>query len=237
MFKIAEKALNKNPQLQKVVIINRIERYDTEESDPYRVKSQLSKLGNTEYERLWNESTYKDKIIVSKTNLNITGSTIEKRFGSMEDQYFDGIHTTSGHGKTVLTQNLLNILHDSTILKHKFDYKAAQNIQTPYQTYNRNRDHQKYFKNNQNQFTRVQNNKNWKQFTNNENQNMSSQSPANTTTNTPPQHKIRYPLTDSRGFTIPTNNRFSELSNSESWSDHVDNEQRYDPGNNTLGNW
>lgn len=128
IFKIAENALTEYPQLQKVIIMERIERFDLENSDPFRIKSQLSKLGNQEYQSLLNESKFKDKIIVQKNDLNFPGSTREKRFGSPQNIKFDGIHTTTSQGKSDLTQNLLNTLSQASILKYKYEYLPNNSI-------------------------------------------------------------------------------------------------------------
>lgn len=232
IFKTAEDSLKSNPNLEKVVIMERIDRYDTVESDPYRLKANLSKFSNLEYQRLLNESTLREKIIIHQNNLEITGSTFEQRYGSITNSKFDGIHTTAVQGKIDLTQNLLKALYDANLLRYKYQYiptaiKGTNSWQQSHLNRNLSQNNKSEIRGSTplGAFWEPSLNKS-KVWRNNDQSNyIASQNKA-----APNQWKYRQQKqlqkqqqqVDSKGFSFTTPNKFAPLAESSEWSDQVD---------------
>ena len=126
IFKVGEKAIQNHPTLEKVVIMDRTPRCDKRDADPSSIKAQLSKFGNGQYDKLWAESNFKDKIVVGKHQLDCSGETRDRRFGPPTERYFDGIHLRGTSGKEDYTESVLNILHGASLCSKPTYRKPVQ---------------------------------------------------------------------------------------------------------------
>ena len=56
MVAYAENALKENPDLKKMIIMEHAPRYDTEDVDPLKLKTDLAKYANYTFNQLWLDS-------------------------------------------------------------------------------------------------------------------------------------------------------------------------------------
>ena len=107
MFNVATNAL-KHTDIKKVIILERIPRYDLVGDDPSSLKSGLSEFGNGILHQLWLQSEFKDKIIIGKHDLECSSDTRKFRYGN--DSNFDGIHLNGFSGRKSYTRSVLDVL-------------------------------------------------------------------------------------------------------------------------------
>ena len=93
LFEIAEKEVEKNPDL-KVIIIKRLPRYDKGSKDILKIKSKLSTYANNVYDQLLLKSNHASNIHVVELNLQLekSSSIRDLVFGHQSSDNFDGIH-------------------------------------------------------------------------------------------------------------------------------------------------
>ena len=72
LFNLAEESIKSNPGL-KVIIVERIPRFDPITKDPAQIKSQLSKHGNSVYHNLWMNKGCPKNIKIMDLGLNCFG--------------------------------------------------------------------------------------------------------------------------------------------------------------------
>jgi len=215
MFKVAENALSNNPKLKKVIILDRIQRFDKEDVDPYRLKSQLSKLGNSCYLSLLSQSKFKNQIFIGHHNLQSNKFTKNQVFGSEHHPLFDGITTTPFFGKKAYSQSLCDILYQYDVLKEKIIVPIQQKQQIS----------------SKNNSTYINN---WQR----QQQQWQHQHPRNNQRNSwqhrQQQQQQQQSVMDSKGFSynIPTSNPYSPIS--EDWYNQVVSEEF---SSNNQGNW
>ena len=77
LFETGEKAVVDYPNLQKVVIMNLIPRYDKAEVDPLSLKSALSLLFNQTLTNLWMKSTHKQNMHIGTHSIECSGAIRE----------------------------------------------------------------------------------------------------------------------------------------------------------------
>ena len=94
MFSLAEKSLNENPNLKKVILMEHPPRFDLPEVDPHSIKPNLAKLANITLGQCWLFSSLKDKIIIGRHNLDRpgVGATHYRRYQSRHTGRYDGVH-------------------------------------------------------------------------------------------------------------------------------------------------
>ena len=93
LFNVAENALKKSTDLQKVIIIKRLPRYDRSRDDILGIKAQLS-----EYDQLWVKRGCPANILITKLNgLNSSGYLRNIIFGETNNANYDGIHLRGPH--------------------------------------------------------------------------------------------------------------------------------------------
>lgn len=109
LFKVAENTIETNPDLKKVIILNRVPRYDKESVDPHGMKSKLSLYGNSLYQQLWMEAGCPDKIVIGEHALDCFGELRDKRFGHPDSRDFDGIHMRGPAGMFHYTNGVIRI--------------------------------------------------------------------------------------------------------------------------------
>ena len=131
-FSIAEETLKENPSLRKIVLLNRISRFDLLHKDPLQIKHQLSNLANLEYSKLHTRSSLKDKIIIGKHNIDNSIFNRDQMYGIPGAGKYDGIHMFGRKGKIAFTNSLLDILKSAEIIKTSdnttFHKSAGRNI-------------------------------------------------------------------------------------------------------------
>ena len=99
MFNIAQKSLNQNPNLTKVVIMEHIPRFDSPDNGPSSLKPDLATLANVTIGQLWLNSPLKHKIFIGRHSLESSGAG-PAHLARYENRYtgrFDGVHL---YGKT-----------------------------------------------------------------------------------------------------------------------------------------
>ena len=229
MFKVAEMALSTNSRLKKVIILDRIKRFDKEDVDPYRLKSQLSKLGNSAYLSLLSQSKFKNQIFIGHHNLQNNNFTKNQIYGSENHPSFDGINTTPYFGKKAYSQSLYDILFQYEVLKKKLIVPTSrQNTNQWFPTNNQ-------FPTNNWQWQNKQNNRNtWhnQQQLHVQRQQQEKQQQQKQQQQKQQQHQQKE--TDSMGFNynIPTSNPFSPIA--DDWYTQVETENVL---NGNQGNW
>ena len=113
IFNVATDSL-KHTNVKKVIIMERIPRYDRVEVDPSSLKSGLSEYSNGILHQLWLQSELKDKIIIGKHELECSANIRRDRYGN--ENVFDGIHLRGPSGKKCYTGSIINIIRKSEIL-------------------------------------------------------------------------------------------------------------------------
>ena len=131
-FRVAEEALEENPTLKKIVLLNRIPRFDSMNMDPLQIKHQLSNLANHEYTKLHSKSQFRERIIIGKHNIENSAFSREQTYGKAGFGRFDGLHMVGKNGRTAFTNSLENILVDADIIKPKIsNHPAGRNDDHP----------------------------------------------------------------------------------------------------------
>ena len=112
MFKLAEKSLQNNPSLSKVVIMEHPPRFDTPDVDPTSLKPKLARLANSTLGQLWLNSALKDKIHIGRHSLESSGAgaTHFKRYENIKTGRYDGVHMYGQTGCKDYTNSLKTIL-------------------------------------------------------------------------------------------------------------------------------
>lgn len=109
LFKVAQNAIKQVPDLKKVIILNRIPRYDPVSVDPNQMKSKLSVYGNSVYQQLWMEAGCPDNIVVGEHSLGCKGTLRNMRYGKADSKEFDGIHLRGPAGASHYTNGVARI--------------------------------------------------------------------------------------------------------------------------------
>ena len=93
IYKIAENAIKKKPNL-KVIILKRMPRFDRGSQDILGIKSKLSTYANQTYDQLWLKSGNPRNIHIAELNLNIEGNIHLRNliYGDNNIAGFDGVH-------------------------------------------------------------------------------------------------------------------------------------------------
>ena len=90
LFNIAEKSLQENKCIERVVLLKRIFRCD--KNDPNKLKAKLSEYGNRVLDDLWLDKGCPDNIVLGKQYLESNTEQIIQRFGDPDERNFDGIY-------------------------------------------------------------------------------------------------------------------------------------------------
>ena len=163
--------------------------------------------------------SFKDKIFIHQNKFQ---STVQQRYGSIGDNFFDGIHTTNTQGKIEQTQNVLNALYDSSKLRHKYTY-------IPTNPQYRANFSKSDVSRQEGEFQTIQN-----RFRNSTVSRSKESAFPQLQRQTPYhqqlskhhyQQRLKQQQTDSKGFSVSTYNRYNLLSESTEWSDQVEAEQ------------
>ena len=135
LFQVAESSLRNHPNLQKVVIMKQIPRYDTESVDPLQIKPALSEIYNNKLSELWLHSALKQKIFVgSHDRIACTGGIREARYRCTQSGRFDGVHLYGPSGMKTYTNSVLEILKNAAIIPNdcppcpQFQYQDRSSV-------------------------------------------------------------------------------------------------------------
>ena len=122
LFHIAENALEQNKELEKVVILKRLPRYDRSSTDLLAIKSELSTFANSVLDQQWIKRGSNKQIKVVEIDLKCSESKHLKNiiYGNINDANYDGIH-----------------LRGKAASRH-FNYRAVQVLKPIFQVTNNN---------------------------------------------------------------------------------------------------
>ena len=115
MISAARNIILKNPSVKKVIILDKIPRFDPPNTDPNRLKPKLSEQANKILREELKNCDVKDKIVIGKHSLP---NQLQKNlYGDPAHQNFDGIHLLGPDGKNHFTRSVCNILQ-SVMVSH-----------------------------------------------------------------------------------------------------------------------
>ena len=110
MFDLAEKSLTENKSLKKVIILKRIFRCDTAQSDPTQIRNKLSEFGNRMLDDIWLTKGCPKNISIAQQPLECDGDLKVSRYGSPSVRGYDGIHMRGKLAVQHYTGSVINIL-------------------------------------------------------------------------------------------------------------------------------
>ena len=110
MVTVAENAVLKNPNLEKVVLLEHIPRFDTSENDPTGLKPNLAKFANHTLGQMCQSSAFKNKITLGKHNLDCDIPRLANRYRNYRTGQYDGINMYGRDGLTAHTDSISHIL-------------------------------------------------------------------------------------------------------------------------------
>ena len=112
MFNLAQRCLKQNTSLKKVVVMEHPPRFDQTHQDPTSLKPTLVSLANSTLNKLWLNSSLKDKIVIGHHCLeNVgTGAAHFNRYKDMNTGRYDGVHLYGRTGSDDYTMSVHNIL-------------------------------------------------------------------------------------------------------------------------------
>ena len=128
LFKVACKALESKPNLQKVVIMKQTPRYDPAHVDPLALKPALAMLFNNTLTDQWMNSPLKEKIHLGNHNIECTGAIKEARYRHTKSGRYDGIHLYGSSGKKSFTLSVLHILRAANVTSSEHTFNLACNL-------------------------------------------------------------------------------------------------------------
>ena len=115
LFTVATDSLASRPALKKVVILKQVPRYDSDTTNPFRMKSLLANLFNDTLKELKASSSYKDSIYLGNYSLEYSGVIRDARYKT--NHRFDGVHLFGSSGRKAYTESVLMILRESDSIK------------------------------------------------------------------------------------------------------------------------
>jgi hypothetical protein len=121
VFNVAAEAIKNHPNLEKVIIVDRAPRKDTNAKYPYSLKTQLSEYGNNVYRELLEKTNLKGKICIGKHDFN--GVHDEDIFGRSDHPRYDGLHLAGKHGRYQYTRSLCAILQKAGMISDEFRFQ------------------------------------------------------------------------------------------------------------------
>ena len=77
MFSAAHRAIQAQPNLEKVILMEHPPRFDSRALDPVGLKPILAKLANSMYNQLWLDSPHKKRIVIGNHSLDISSSGVK----------------------------------------------------------------------------------------------------------------------------------------------------------------
>ena len=127
MITAAENIIGKNHNIKKVLILTRIPRFDTEDTDPNHIKPLLSDYANSALKEELENSNFKDQISVASHQLPFVFQ--ENLYGHPTQYNFDGIHLRGPDGPNHYSRSLCNIFQSFLpISKSKLLMHVTQDV-------------------------------------------------------------------------------------------------------------
>ena len=113
MFTIAQSALESQPQIRQVIILEHAPRFDNN-LDHLSLKPKLARFANKTFNELWLSSPHKERIQIGKLNMECSDDLVEARYRDERTGRFDGIHMFGMFGKRAFSRNLIRIINNNT---------------------------------------------------------------------------------------------------------------------------
>ena len=110
LFSVAVAALESQPSLQKIVIMNQTPRFDESVTDPMALKPALAQLFNNTLAESWLDYPKKENIVIGIHNLECSGGVKEARYRNLKYNRYDGVHLYGPSGRKAYTISVLDIL-------------------------------------------------------------------------------------------------------------------------------
>ena len=126
LFQVAQNTLKESTNINKVIIMQQIPRYDPQEVDPLALKPSLSLLFNNTLTNLWADSPLRNQIFIGVHNIECNGAIREARYRHTKSGRFDGIHLFGSSGRKAYTRSVLNILQSANITSPDFHGPCEQ---------------------------------------------------------------------------------------------------------------
>ena len=104
----ANRILEGNPTIEKVLILERAPRFDTKTAVPLQLKSELSDFANNVLKQELNKSGIGNRVFLGSHSL--PKHLQENLYGHSDHYGYDGIHLRGPQGKNHFTRSLCNIL-------------------------------------------------------------------------------------------------------------------------------
>ena len=146
IFTAAEKALELQPSLKKVVVMKHIPRFDPISNDPLSLKTELSTLFNSTLTKSWINSKHKSNILIGEHKIECKGAKKEARYRQVGTGFFDGIHLLGRMGKVAYTDSVLDIVEvaglaksEKTIAQHQPSHRNTYEKESTYSVTTQNR--------------------------------------------------------------------------------------------------
>ena len=112
MIRIAEKAVESQPSISKVLVMGITPRQDFNYNDPHQIKPELAKCYNKELKNLLCDSVFKDKIVIGE-HMEVDRNETHNIYGY--GRYSDGIHLNGIGGKYYLTSSIRKAIFEDGI--------------------------------------------------------------------------------------------------------------------------
>ena len=108
MFSAAQRAIQAQPNLEQVMLMEHPPRFDSRDLDPVGLKPKLAKLANSMYNQLWLDSPHKKRIIICSHNLDISssGEKHDAMFKNVRTGDYDGVHHYGGRGRSLYSESV-----------------------------------------------------------------------------------------------------------------------------------
>ena len=115
MIASAERAIEDNANIKKVIILEHAPRYDSKEVDPLSLKTDLAKYANNALAELWKKSKLKQKIKIGIHHFRApgSGSLHDSIFRNTRAQKYDGVHFYGYLGRQIYSKSVHDIIQDA----------------------------------------------------------------------------------------------------------------------------
>ena len=112
MFNTAQRSLEQNPKLKKVILMEHTPRFDSQKSDPTSIKANLVRIANATLGQLWLNSSFKNKIFIRRHSLESsgTGPAHTARYVNTYTGRYDGVHLFGETARADYTNSIKSIL-------------------------------------------------------------------------------------------------------------------------------
>ena len=116
LFTAVVEAVEKHPEVKKIIIMKQIPRFDDVQSTPPSFKPLLSKIFNDTLASLKTTCPIKERIFIGEHNLFCSGGVREARYRCIQKRKYDGIHMFGPSGIKAYTASVVNILRSAQLV-------------------------------------------------------------------------------------------------------------------------